>query len=192
MRKIIAYLATSLDGFIARPDGAVDWLERPSPPGHYGMSAFMRSIDTVVMGRETYNVGKKLGGGAMPGKKNIILSNTLAPDSVKGFTVETGNPADLAMKWTAGKGKNIWLMGGAQVFGAFLDAGALDELIMHVMPVAIGAGIPLLDPKSRTAEMKLVSAKSFPDGVVQLHYAAGIVDEETATATKPKQKRKSA
>ena len=79
MRKIIAQLAISLDGFIARPDGAVDWLDRPMPRSGYGMSEFMRSIDTLVIGRETWDVGVKLGGGVTKGKENIILRVRLRP-----------------------------------------------------------------------------------------------------------------
>jgi dihydrofolate reductase len=156
------------------------------------MPEFLRSIDTVVMGRETYNIGIKLGGSLHPRKKNIILSSTLPADSVKGASIESGNPADLALKWTAKKGKNIWLMGGAAVFGSFLDAGALDELILNVVPVAIGTGIPLFDPKPRTSEMKLLSVRKFTDGVVRLHYAVGVVEEEAVEAPVKKAKKKSA
>ena len=77
MRKIIAYLATSADGFIARPDGDVAWLDRPRPSDEYGMPAFLRSVDTVVMGRVTWEAGQKLGGAVVEGKRNIILSRTL-------------------------------------------------------------------------------------------------------------------
>lgn len=171
MRKIIAYLATSADGFIARPDGDVAWLDRPRPRGNYGMGAFMKSVDTLVMGRATYDVGKKLGPIALPGMKTIILSRSLAPEGENGAVVESGDASDLAARWRAQEGKDIWLMGGAVVFGEFLDAGVLDELIIHVVPVLIGAGIPLLDPKPRTTELKLLSSRKFPDGVVQLRYS---------------------
>lgn len=171
MRKIIAYLATSVDGFIARPDGSVDWLDRPRPRGNYGMGAFIHSIDTVVMGRATYDVGKKLGAPIWSGAKNIILSRTLAPETVKDAIVEKGDVRRLADRWRKEDGRDIWLMGGAKVFGEFLDAGALDELIIHMVPVLIGAGIPLFDPKRRTSPLELVSTKKFSDGVVRLHYA---------------------
>ncbi len=171
MRKIIAYLATSVDGFIARPNGDVDWLDRPRPPGNYGMSAFMRSVDTKVMGRATYDVGKKLGPPPRTSSKSIILSRTLAPNSVEGYVVEKGDVRSLANRWRKESGKDIWLMGGAHVFGEFLDAGELDELIIHVVPVLIGTGIPLLDSKRRTSQLELVSTKKFSDGVVRLQYA---------------------
>jgi len=170
MRKIIAYLATSADGFIARPDGDVAWLDRPRPSDEYGMPAFLRSVDTVVMGRVTWETGQKLGGTVVEGKRNIILSRTLPFHAVPGARVENIEAAELAKRLRAEKGRNVWLMGGADVFGAFLSAGALDEIIIHIVPVLIGTGIPLLDPTARQIELKLKSTRKFADGVVRLHY----------------------
>ena len=171
MRKIIAYLATSADGFIARPDGNVDWLDRPRPPGNYGMGAFIRSVDTVVMGRTTFDFGRKFGQGVWPGKRTVVISRTMPIDSVEGAVIESGDVGKLAKRLHAEKGKDVWVMGGAQVFGAFLDAGGLDELIIHIVPVLIGEGIPLLDPKARTSELALKSTRKFSDGVVRVHYS---------------------
>ena len=135
------------------------------------MAAFMRSVDTKVMGRATYDVGKKLGPPPKTSSKSIILSRTLAPNSVEGYVVEKGDARSLAARWRKESGKDIWLMGGAKVFGEFLDAGELDELIIHVVPVLIGIGIPLLDAKRRTSQLELMSMKKFSDGVVRLQYA---------------------
>lgn len=170
MKKIIAYLATSADGFIARTDGDVTWLDRPRPKGEYGMPAFLRSVDTVIMGRETYDSGQRLGGALVEGKRNIVLSRTLPSYGIPGATVENVNPRELANRLRDEKGKNVWLMGGAKVFGSFLTAGALDELIIHIVPVLIGTGMPLLDSTPRQAELKLRSTRRFADGVVKLHY----------------------
>jgi len=134
------------------------------------MGAFMRSVDTKIMGRATYDVGKKLGPPPRSAGKSIILSRTLAPNSVDGYVVEKGDVRSLASRWREETGKDIWLMGGAQVFGEFLDAGELDELIIHVVPVLIGTGIPLLDAKRRTSQLELVATKKFSDGVVRLQY----------------------
>ncbi len=170
MRKIIAYLATSADGFIARPDGDVSWLDRPRPKDEYGMPAFLRSVDTVVMGRVTWETGQKLGGAVVEGKRNIILSRTLPFHAAPGATVENVDAADLAKRLRAEKGRNVWLMGGADVFAGFLSAGALDELIIHVVPVLIGTGIPLLNPSVKQTELRLRSTRRFADDVVRLHY----------------------
>ena len=170
MRKIIAYLATSVDGFIARPDGDVTWLDRSDPADGYGMPAFLQSVDTLVMGRKTWEVGQQLGGAAVEGKRNIILSRTMPFHAAPGATVENIEAADLAARLRSEKGKNVWVMGGAQIFGAFLDAGELDDIILHVIPVLIGEGIPLLDPARRQTELKLKSSRRFANGVVRLHY----------------------
>ena len=172
MRKIIASLAMSLDGFIARPNGDVDWLDRPMPKGNYGLGKFFKSIDMIVMGRGTYDIGKKLGGPLFMFPTTVILSRSLARDAVPGAIIEKGSARKLADRWRKQDGKNIWLMGGAKVFGQFLDAGELDELDIAVIPVLIGKGIPLLDPKRRTSKLELLSSEKFSDGVVRLQYAA--------------------
>ena len=171
MRKIIAYLATSADGFIARPDGDVAWLDRPRPPDEYGMPAFLKSVDTVVMGRATWEAGQKLGGAIVEGKRNIVLSRTLPAFAAPGAVVENVEPAELAQRLRSQKGHNVWLMGGADVFGGFLSAGAIDEIVIHIVPVLIGTGIPLLDATPRQVELKLRSTRKFADGVVRIHYA---------------------
>jgi dihydrofolate reductase len=170
-RRIIAYLAASADGYIARPDGSVDWLDRPWPKGNYGMGAFLRSIDTVVYGRKTFDLGKGLGAPFMPGVRTIVVSRTLRAEDVPDAELVRGDIAGAAARWKSEPGKNIWLMGGAELFGSFLDAGALDELTVHVVPVLIGSGIPLLRAEQQTTEMRLVSSRAYPDGVVRLHYA---------------------
>jgi dihydrofolate reductase len=182
MKKIIAYLATSADGFIARPDGDVSWLDRPRPKDEYGMPAFLRSVDTVIMGRETYEAGQNLGGALIDGKRNIVLSRSLPSYGIPGATVENAPPLELANRLRQEKGGNVWLMGGADVFGSFLSAGALDELIIHIVPVLIGIGIPLLDSTPRQVELKLRSTRKFADGVVRIHYD---IDRTAPTSAPP-------
>src|SRR5689334_8327618 len=104
-RQIIAYLATSADGLIARPDGDVEWLNRPRPKGDYGMQSFLRSVDTIVMGRRTWEIGQQLGGAFVEGKKNIVLSRTLPTYATPGGTVENISAVDLASRFRAEKGK---------------------------------------------------------------------------------------
>jgi dihydrofolate reductase len=170
MRKIIAYLATSVDGFIARPDGDVAWLDRPQPPDEYGMPRFYRSVDTVIMGRKTYETTLRLGHDAYPDKANIVLSRRRWRSRSPHVEYSRERVGALASRLRRAAGKDIWLAGGAEVFGAFLDAGQLDELIVHVVPVAIGKGIPLFSPRRRKVNLELRSIRRFPDGVVRLHY----------------------
>jgi dihydrofolate reductase len=170
MRKIIAYLATSADGFIARPNGSVEWLDRKHPPGAYGMPRFYCSVDTVIMGRKTWESGRRLGQPLYPGKINYVLSRTRRRSAMEGITFLRGSVRRIAAGLRRAGGRDIWLVGGAEVFGAFLDAGELDQLIVHVVPVLIGVGIPLLAPRRREVPLRLPSSRRFSDGVVLLQY----------------------
>jgi dihydrofolate reductase len=173
VRKIIVYIAMSADGYIARPDGDVGWLDRPRIAGDYGMGAFYKSIDTVLMGRKTYDIARKLGQKAYPGKKNYVFSRTRRRSRTPNVEFLNGPVGDFARELRQAKGKDIWLVGGAQLTAAFLDEGQVDEFIIHVIPTLIGEGIPLLQPRHRTVPLTLLSCRSYPDGVVRLHYSVG-------------------
>jgi dihydrofolate reductase len=168
IRKIIVYIATSADGFIARRGGGIDWLDRPRPRGNYGMGAFYRSIDTVIMGRKTWDLGRSLGQTCYPGKQNYVFSRRLRRHNDVEFIRQS--PAGFARGLRRRNGKNVWLVGGGQLIAGFLDAGEIDEFIIHVIPVFIGEGIPLMQPRRRTVRLDLLGSKSYPDGVLRLHY----------------------
>src|SRR4051812_2322439 len=174
MRRIITYIATSADGYIARPDGAVDWLERPRPPGNYGMAAFYRSIDTILWGRKTYELALAFqkqgvkGAGFDSGLANYVFSHN--PPSTVPSSIEfvPGHIDRFVQEFRGRPGKNAWMMGGAQLIGSFLDIGGIDEFIIHVIPVFIGEGIPLIAPRHRAIPLHLGSCRRYPDGVVRL------------------------
>ena len=177
-RKIIVYIATSADGFIARPDGSVDWLERPRPKGNYGMGAFYKSIDTVLWGRKTCDMALEYQKRGVPGTafdttvKNYVFSRSPLPSAVPKAVEFVNEPIKPFMnRLREHKGKDIWMMGGAGIIGSFLDEGEIDEFMIHVIPKFIGEGIPLIAPGRRTVPLKLISSTKFPDGVVKLHYA---------------------
>lgn len=173
MRKIIAYLATSANGFIARPDGDVGWLDRPRPKGNYGYAAFDRSVDTVVMGRKTYDFMVGFGQHNVPGKQTYVFSRHPPPPTPPDVAFVSHDVRGFARRLRRQRGRTVWHMGGGELIGAFLDAGALDELIIHVVPVLIGEGIPLLDPRRREIRLTLKGSRRFADGVVRLHYLVG-------------------
>ena len=173
-RRIIVYIATSADGFIARKDGSVDWLDRPHPKGAYGMGAFLKATDTILWGRKTFEQSFVLGGGPDTfggGFKHYVFTRSPGTWEHKGFPCINTPPAEFAAKLRAEPGKNIWMMGGASIIASFLDAGAIDEFIIHVIPVMLGEGIPLLGEGKRTVDLHLVNTRSFSDGVVRLHYS---------------------
>jgi len=171
-RKFIVYVAVSADGFIARRDGSVDWLDRPNLKGDHGMGAFYRSIDTCVLGRKTYDVSVKFGmADGYAGKKNYVFSRTVSKAASPKVSVVSGDVHIFSERLRSEKGKHIWLVGGAELVAAFLDSGQVDEFIIHLIPTMIGEGIPLVAPRHRDVPLKLLTTKRFPDGVVRLHYA---------------------
>ena len=172
-RKIVVSIATSADGFIARSDGSVDWLNRPRTAGDYGMSDFFKSIDTILWGRKTYDMALGMkGGGGFGGKiKNYVFTHH-PPQRSKAKIEFVNEPInEFASRLRAVPGKDIWMMGGGGLIASFLDAGELDEFIIHVIPTFIGEGIPLIAPKKRTVELSLLSTHAYEDGVVRMHYS---------------------
>jgi len=177
-RRIIAYLATSADGYIARPDGDVEWLNRRPHDVDYGMKRFYASIDTILWGRKTYDwlvhYYKKRGmttGLFDATVANYVFSRKPPKRPAAGVEFVTQPLKAFAKRLRATPGKHIWMMGGAGLIGSFLDAGELDELDIHVIPVLIGTGIPLVAPRHRDIELRLLGSKKYSDGVVRLRYA---------------------
>src|SRR5438105_8952823 len=176
-RKIIVYIAISADGYIARPDGNVDWLDRPRTAGDYGMGAFFKSIDTILWGRKTYDMAVRFQkeGKVAPdtsGIKNYAFSHKPPRKVARGFEFVKEPIKTFAKRLRSQKGKNIMMMGGGGIIASFLDAGEIDEFIIHVIPTFIGEGIPLIAPRHRTVPLKLKSVKKFSYGVAKLHYEA--------------------
>ena len=179
-RKIIVYIATSADGYIARPDGDVEWLNRRPRTVDYGMREFYPTIDTILWGRKTYDWllsyyrkrGKKEG---MFDTKlaNYVFSRRPRKRAAPGVEFVSEPVKAFAQRLRATPGKHIWMMGGAGIIASFLDEGEIDEFMIHVIPALIGEGIPLIAPSRRTVPLKLISSTKFTDGVVELHYAVG-------------------
>ncbi|HVH66410.1 MAG TPA: dihydrofolate reductase family protein [Gemmatimonadales bacterium] len=171
-RKLIVHIATSADGYIARPDGDVEWLtSRPAPKGFYGMNAFMRSVDTKVLGRKTYEISLRMGARFDSRTRSIVFSRHAPPaDAPSGveFVKEAIGP--FVSRLRAQPGKDIWLMGGGEIIASFLDEQAIDEFVISVAPVFIGEGIPLLARRHRHVPLELLSTERFDDGVVQSRY----------------------
>ena len=172
LRNVIVHIGTSADGYIARPDGDLDWLtSRPAPEGFYGMNTFMKSIDTLLLGRKTYEVSLSLGGKFDSKNRTIVFSRHPAPpDAPTGVEFVSGAIGSVVSSLRDQAGKDIWLMGGGELIASFLDEGAIDEFVISVVPVFIGDGIPLIARRHRHTRMDLQSVERFDDGLVQLHY----------------------
>lgn len=194
MPKIIVYIATSADGFIARKDGSVDWLDRPGVKGDYGIGKFYKSIDTILWGRKSYDMVlrfRKEGKDTpdMGGIKNYAFSRRPPKRVAHGFEFVKEPIRKFAKRLRSQKGKNIWMIGGGGIIASFLDAGEIDEFIIHVIPTFIGEGIQLIAPRHRTVKLKLLSCKRFSDGVVRLHYAVGREKAKKENARKQLRKK---
>jgi len=169
MRKIILGLGISLDGYIARPDGAVDFLFMPKD---YSMGPFFKTIDTAFMGRKTYEVAMRMGGGSVgtPGVTSYVFSGTLPAGERNGVIFVDDAPKKVAAMVRKRKGKNIWLMGGGELGRDFLKEDLVDELYIGVVPVLIGEGIPLFPSGFPQREFRLLENKTFSRGMIALKY----------------------
>jgi len=171
-RRVIVHIATSADGYIARSDGDLEWLtSRPAPEGFYGMNAFMKSIDTKVLGRKTYEVSLRMGARFDGRNRSIVFSRQSPPaDAPPGVEFANEPIAPFVDRLREEPGKDIWLMGGGEIIASFLDEDAIDEFVISVVPVFIGDGIPLIAPRHRHVHLDLDSVERFEDGLVQMRY----------------------
>jgi dihydrofolate reductase len=168
-RRVRYQVAVSLDGFIAGPNGEYDWIVMdPS----IDFNALYKEFDTVVMGRKTYDVTAAQGGdGAMPGLEVLVFSRTLPPATSPGVRIVNDDPGDVIAELKKKPGRDIWIFGGGSLLRSLLDAGVVDTIEVAVMPVLLGAGIPLVQPGS-TTKLTLADQKTLPaTGIVMLSYA---------------------
>jgi dihydrofolate reductase len=173
--RVSVYIAASLDGFIARPDGDIDWLHAVEDPEgeDYGYYDFLDSVDAIVMGRHTFEKVLTFGGWPFDdAKRVVVLSSTLAAlptDLPATVTLAAGTPAEvLAQLATEGIGQ-IYLDGG-QTIQRFLAAGLVSRLIVTRIPVVLGRGIPLFGPLDEDVWLTHTETKSFSNGLVQSTY----------------------
>jgi dihydrofolate reductase len=168
MRKVVLGVGISLDGYIARPDGSVDFLFMPKD---YSMGPFFKRIDAAVMGRKTYEVAQSMGGGmSSPGMASYVFSRSLAPGAVRGVTIVKESPKQFLAAVGAKPGKDIWLMGGGELTREFLREDLLDELYLGVVPVLIGEGIRAFPDGFPQREFKLIENQSYSKGLIALRY----------------------
>lgn len=170
MRKVILGLAVSLDGFIEGPNGEYDWCFTDQD---YGMNDFLQRVDTILMGRKSYEVamaaGENYGMPAMPPMKEYIFSNTLT--KVKdGATLVSGDTIAAVREIKEQAGKDIWLFGGAALTGSLIKAGLVDELWLSVHPILLGTGRPLFTGLLDRYYLELLGVKSYETGLVSVTY----------------------
>ena len=169
MSKRLRYqVAVSLDGFIATPEGGYDWIVGDPT---IDFTALVGQFDTAVAGRKTYDLMVSQGQSGMPGIDFVVFSRTLAPMEKPGLRIVGDDPGRVVKALKNGKGKDIWLFGGGELFRTLLDAGVVDTVELAVMPVLLGSGIPVLPPGA-SAKLVLSDVKRLPEsGIVVLAYS---------------------
>jgi dihydrofolate reductase len=170
MRKVILYIAMSLDGYIAKPDGDISFLQPMEQKGlDYGYSDFLKSVDTIIVGRKTFDVVLNMGFHYPDNKKVYVISKTPRPGygSVHYYS---GSLKDLIINFKSEPGKNIYCDGGSVIVNELLGNNLIDEFIISVIPVILGNGIQLFTKELPEINIELIDCKKFNTGLVQLHY----------------------
>jgi len=170
-RKAILYIAMSLDGYIAKPNDDLSFLSIVQKNGEdYGYSDFVKSVDTVILGRKTYDwVMTQVLVFPHADKNSFIITRTSKP-SIGKTKFYTGNLKDLITKLKAEQGKNIFIDGGAEIVNELLKDNLIDEFIISVIPILIGNGTKLFNDGRPEQILELVSSRQFEKGLTQLHY----------------------
>jgi len=167
--KVSIYIASSIDGYIARKDGNLDWLHY----GHtgdedYGFKKFTSTVDAVIMGKNTYEVVSSFDEWAYKDKRVIVLSHTLAKVR-KEAELFSGELTELLAKLHAENVKHVWVDGGITA-SKFLEAGLVDDITISIIAMVLGSGIPLFSAMNQEHRCRLISTQSYPSGLAQLKY----------------------
>jgi len=179
MRKVTFGGANSLDNFIARPDGAVDWLLWDDEVNEV-MSEYWPKIDTIVMGRKTWDVAmestskskaeKKKQADLYKGIKTYVFSRTLEAGEQDGAIILNDDPGKFVRELKKQDGKEICIMGGGDLARDLLEAGVIDEIGFNIHPVLLGRGVPLFHSMSRQVDLELIDCRRFKNGCVYVLY----------------------
>lgn len=171
MSEVVYYVAASLDGYIATSDGGVEWLEPfESGPEDYGYSAFYDSVDAVLLGRRTYEQSLGFGEWAYPGKPCWVFSGSVATSAPDDVTVTDRSPQQVVAELGERGISRAWLVGGGALAASFRNAALITEMIVSVMPVILGSGVPLFASSGPQTRLRLTDSTVYGDGVVQLVY----------------------
>ena len=166
-RKVRLFIATSLDGHIAGPGGSLDWLFADDD---YGYDAFIAEVDTLAMGRKTYEVVKSLGDWPYDAQISWVFTRQERPARDPHVNFTSKSPADWLHEIELLPGKDIWVVGGGELIRDFLDARLVDEMTIAVHPVVLGGGTPLFPQGSPRHKLRLAHVHSYPSGLVSSTY----------------------
>ena len=173
MRKLSLFIATSLDGYIAKPNDDLSFLKLVEKEGEdYGYAEFTANIDTIILGRRTYDwVLREIGSSHYDnGERNVYVITRTERQSVGKTKFYTGNLTELVQQLKSEYGKNIYCDGGAEIVNELLKRDLIDEIIVSIVPVLVGDGIRLFKDGRPEQQFELVNTKTFDTGLIQLHY----------------------
>ena len=168
MRRIRYIVAMSLDGYIAGPNGEADWIVIDSD---VNFAELWAQFDTLLMGRRTYEAAiARLGKASFQGMKTFVVSRTLRQDDHSEATILSELSQDWLKALRAQSGKDIWLMGGGELFRFLLEMDAVDTIEVSVIPVLLGGGVPLLPPPAQRTKLSLSDHRIYRSGQLSLIY----------------------
>ena len=173
MRKLSLFIATSLDGYIAKPNDDLSFLKLVEKEGEdYGYAEFTANVDTIILGRKTYDyVCREIGSSHYDnGQRDVYVITRTEKTSIGRTTFYSGNLINLVQRLKSENGKNIYCDGGAEIINELLQHDLIDEFIISVIPVLVGNGTRLFKDNRPEQQLEFVSAKSFETGLTQLHY----------------------
>lgn len=170
-RKVILFIAMSLDGYIATKENSIDFLSMVEQEGEdYGYADFVKSVDTVILGRKTYEKVIEMGYEYPHSDKDVYIMTRTERPAIGRFKFHTGDLSNLVQDLKDQDGKNIYCDGGSEIANELMKNNLIDEFIISVIPVLLGDGIKLFKEGRPMNELKLVSSKQFVSGLMQLHY----------------------
>lgn len=173
MGKLSLFIATSLDGYIAKPNDDLSFLKLVEKEGEdYGYAEFTAKIDTIILGRKTYDyVLKEIGTSHYDnGQQDVYVITRTARPGLGRTTFYTGKLNELVQRLKSDGGKNIYCDGGAEIINELLQNDLIDEFIISVVPILVGNGTRLFKDNRPEQQLELISSKSFDTGLIQLHY----------------------
>jgi dihydrofolate reductase len=188
--KLSVFCGMSVDGFLARPDDALDFLDAGAQEPH-GYEEFYGSVDVVVIGRRTFEVVLTFGKWPYGKKPVVVLSSRLLDfSSIKGGVIKqmSGDPAEIVKRLKAQKFKHAYIDGGVTI-QQFLAAGSIDRLVITRVPVLIGEGVPLFGPVPRDISLQHLATRTYRGGLVQSEYAVGTASRTRTDNNKPRARK---
>jgi dihydrofolate reductase len=168
MRRVRYAVAVSLDGYIAGPKGEADWITMDP---EIDFTAMFSQFDTILVGRRTFDGMVAAGRASMPGMKTIVFSRTLRQEDHPEVAIVTDSQRETLAALKASPGKDIWLFGGGSLFGSLAGDGLVDTVEVSIIPILLGAGVPLAPNPVNRIKLSLTAQKVYRTGIVSLEYA---------------------